>query len=345
MARQRSPRPLRGGGPAPRPVPEPTLHRGGRQPAGKTVGTHPVPPRRPATTPSGGTTPPTGAQQAANADATAIITMELQGWGFGQDAINWAASEIASNKSTNQILADLRAQPFYENSIFGQTNAARQAAGLPAMTEQQILTYKDTVMGTATNAGIPTGFITDADLVQLMGKDVSATEVDSRITTEYVNAVKAPQGVRDTLNAWYGTGTSNGALAAYYLDPNKALPLLQQQLTAAQLGAAATRTNYGTISRGTAEQLASLGVTESQGETSFAKLGGEAQLFNALPGSGEQAISQQVQLAAEFGGDAQAQQEITQRADQRKAEFAGSYRYAETAGRGITGLGPAPRNG
>ena len=288
-------------------------------------------------------TPPTGADQAAQADAMAILTDELTAWGFGADAIQWAAQAVRSNESTNQILVSLRQQPFYQNSIFGQVAKARQAAGLPAMTEAAILNYKDFVVGVAQQAGLPQGFINDGELVQLMGSDVSTSELDARITQGYVDALKAPQDVRDQLQTYYGIDT--GHLAAYYLDPNKALPLLQQQFQSAQLGAAATRTGFGALDRTAAEQLAQLGVTEPTGEKGFTDLAKQSQLFNALPGSGEQGISQQVQLAAEFGGSAPAEQEIAARQEERKATFEGGYRFAETQGRGITGLGPAQRNG
>lgn len=288
-------------------------------------------------------TPPTGADQAAQNDAIAILTNELTAWGFGQDAINWAIQAVQSNQSTNQILVSLRQQPFYQNSIFGQVAKARAAAGLPAMSEQAILNYKDYVIGVAQQAGLPQGFINDAELVQLIGSDVSTSELDARITQGYVDALKAPQDTRDMLQQYYGIDT--GHLAAYYLDPKKALPLLQQQFQAAQLGAAATRTGFGALDRASAEQLASLGVTESQGEKGFSDLAKQQQLFNALPGSAEQAIGTQVQLAAEFGGSAPAEQEIQARQDERKATFEGGYRFAETQGRGITGLGPAQRNG
>ncbi len=305
----------------------------------------PAAPAPPAASPPAATSPPTGADQAAQGDAIAIITAELTSWGFGADAINWAVSQVQSNQSTNQILQSLRQQPFYQNSIFGQVAATRQRAGLPAMTESQILAYKDYAVGVMQQAGLPQGFINDSELVTLMGHDVSTSELDARITQEYVKAAQAPQDVRDTFDAWYGVQNGLGNLAAYYLDPQRAFPLLQQQLQSAQIGAVAARTGYGALTQETAMGLAQQGVTEAQAKTGFSKLSGEQQLFNALPGSGEQGIAQQVQLAAEFGGNAQAEQEITQRQEQRQAVFQGGYKYAETAGRGITGLGPAPRNG
>lgn len=276
-------------------------------------------------------------------DALAIISDELTQWGFGADAITWATQQITSNNSIDQIVYSLRQQPFYKSSIFGQVADQRSAAGLPAMTEAQILSYKDTVYGSAQQAGLPSSFITDAEIAQLAGHDVSASEVDARITQGYTAALKAPPDVLAQLNTYYGIDA--GHLAAYYLDPTKALPILQQQFNTAQVGAEATRTGYGSLDQSTAAGLTQLGVTDAQAQAGFTKLGTESQLFNALPGSGEQGVNQQIQLAAEFGGNAEDQQAISKVAQQREAVFQGNFHFAESQGRGITGLGTVPRNG
>ena len=276
-------------------------------------------------------------------DAIAILSQELASWGFGSDAITWATTQIQSNNSVDQILYSMRQQAFYQNSIFGQVAAARTKANLPAMTEAQILSYKDYAIGLAQQAGLPAGFITNTELTTLMGQDVSTAELDARITQGYQAALKAPPDVLAQLQTYYGV--TQGQLAAYYLDPTRALPLIQQQFTTAQIGAEATRTGYGALGQDQALLLAQQGVTDTTAQKGFTDLAKQAQLFNALPGSNEQGIGQQIQLGAEFGGNAQDQQLIAQRQQQRLAPFAGNYHFAETQNKGITGLGPVQRNG
>lgn len=315
------------------------------QPTGPAATTTPAASTTPAsTTPSTPTTvDDANGNPIPTQDATALISSELTSWGFGSDAVNWVTGEIQSNKGVDQILNDLRAQPFYVNSIFGQVNAARQAKGLGDMTEAQILAYQDYAVGDLSQAGIPQGFLTQNELVQLMGGDVSTSELDARVTQGFVDATKADSNTKSVLANDYGVDIGN--LAAYYLDPTKALPLLQSQFAAAQIGGAALRTGYGSLSADTLNDLAAQGITPDAAQTGFSDLGKQSQLFNPLPGSNQAPINQQVQLAAEFGGDAADQQAIKSVADQRVAAFAGNYKFAETAGRGITGLGPAPQNG
>jgi hypothetical protein len=277
------------------------------------------------------------------ADAEAILANELTSWGFGQDAIDWSKTVLTSNASIDQILFELRKQPFYVNSVYGKTNAGRTAAGLPTMSEAQINAYKDYAVGVSQQAGLPAGFMNDDQVVKLASMDVSTAELDARITQGLTKAMQSDPLTLDTLQNYYGV--TPGHLAAYYLDPANALPMLQNQFLSAQIGSTAQRTGYGAINQPTAMGLAQLGVTPAQAQTGFTKLGTEAQLFGALPGTAEQNIGQGVQLGAEFGGNAEDQMLIQQRAAQRQAAFAGSYKFAETAGRGMTGLGAAPRNG
>jgi hypothetical protein len=297
------------------------------------------------------TTPPAGVAMTTDAngnpitqnDAIAILSQELSSWGFGSDAVTWATQQITSNNSIDQILYSLRQQPFYVNSMYGQVMQARQAANLPAMTEAQINSYKDYAVGVMQQAGLPTNFINDQEMVTLMSHDVSTAELDARITQGLSKAIQSPPQVLAALQQYYGV--TPGGLAAYFLDPNRALPLLQNQFTSAQIGGAAVQTGYGHISQPQAMAIAQMGKTQADAVTGFTNLAKEAQLFTALPGSGEQGINQEIQLGAEFGGNAADQMAITQRTDQRKAAFSGYYKYAETQGRGITGLGVAPRNG
>jgi hypothetical protein len=300
------------------------------------------PPPAPAPDTSATTTPSPGTSQ-AQTDAITIITTELTSWGFGQDAIDWATQQIQSNNSVDQVIYSMRQQPFYINSIFGEVAAARSAAGLPAMTEAQILAYKDSAIGVAQQAGLPPGFMTDQQLTELMGNDVSASELDARITQGYVQAMKSDPAVLHELKTYYGV--TPGHLAAYWLDPKSALPILQQQFQSAQIGAQANKTGWGQLTEQQAHYLAQLGVTDAQAKTGFTDLAKQAQLFTSLPGTSEEGVSLGVQLGAEFGGNAADIQAIQRAAQQRAAVFAGNFHYAETQNKGITGLGSVQRNG
>ena len=286
---------------------------------------------------TGGTFTPQGGTQAQQ-DAMSVIQTMLDSYGLGSLA-SWAWTELTSGKSVDQITFDLRQTPTYQQSIFGQTNKARQAGGLPVMTEAEILAYKTQASQMYSEAGLPKNFYsTDAQLAAFMGQDISMSELTKRVQDGYEQAAQAPPEIRQALTDLYGV--DQGHLAAFFLDPTAALPLIQQRFRAAQISGVAAITGYGELTQTPAEQLAQMGVTQQQAQSGFTQLGGEQQLFGALPGTQEAEIGQQVQLGAEFMGNAADQLTIEQRAAQRKAAFQGGGQYAQTT-KGIAGVGVA----
>jgi hypothetical protein len=149
-----------------------------------------------------------------------------------------------------------------------------------------------------------------------------------------------PTEVRARLESEFGLTPGSGALTAYFLDDRKALPLLQRDFQAGQIGGAADRVGYQGVSNDTARSLADLGVSEQQAQQGFGDLAQKAELFQALPGQGEDVIDQQTQIGAMFGGNANAQKRIENRQRKRVAEYQGGGDFASTQ-QGLVGLGKA----
>src|SRR6185312_14012146 len=133
----------------------------------------------------------------------------------------------------------------------------------------------------AQQEGFPQGFVTQDDISKSLLAGVSASELQQRfqdagrivnqLPTEDVNYLSSELGV------------SKGDLAAYWIDPSKALPLIEQKLAAAQVGGAAARAGID-LGFGQANQLAALGVSGSQAQAGFGNLANAQQLFTPLPG-------------------------------------------------------------
>ena len=271
-----------------------------------------------------------------NNDANAILQNELASWGLA-DLAPLAMGWITDGQGIDQIMFNIRQTPQYAQRFPGM--ALRKAAGLPAISEAQYTQYEDQSAQIMRAAGIPADFYSSrSEIGSLIGSDVSASELNERVQKGYVAATQAPQDVRDHLSAYYGIDT--GHLAAYYLDPTKALPLLERQMQTAQIGAQATRTGYGDINLTTADQLAGLGVSDNAAQKGFTNLAHEAQLFTSLPGQESTAIDQTTQLGAEFGQNAQDQALINRRAEERVADFKGGGAFGATS-TGLTGTGQA----
>lgn len=254
---------------------------------------------------------------------------------YGLDGLSdWAWNEIQAGNSTDRVLQDLRKTDQYQQRFKGM--ALRQAAGLPAISEGQYIQYETAVRQMMRAAGLPSDFYDSPnDFANFIGKDVSISEMQSRINDGYLAASNASTEVKQQLQSLYGV--SQGQLAAYFLDPDKALPLIQRQWAAAQDSGAAVQAGYGALNQTEAERLASLGVSGTQAAQGFSTLVGSQQLFQNLPGETGDLISRQQQQDAMFANNATDRQLIVKRGEQRVSEGSGASAFA-LGNQGVTSL-------
>jgi hypothetical protein len=211
---------------------------------------------------------------------------------------------------------------------------ARRAAGNP-ISIQQIVAYRATAKQVMRAAGVPEGFYDSLDdFRKLIEADVSPQELQARIQDGVVRVTQGSQEARDQLQKFYGIGT--GELAAYALDPTRALPVIQRQVAAAETSGAAVRAGFGGLSTSEAEGLVSQGVTQDAAGQGFQALASSKELFTPLD-QGEDTISRQEQLGAVFSNSAAARKRLEDRAARRKASFQGGGSLA-TSRTGLAGL-------
>lgn len=268
-------------------------------------------------------------------NAYAIIQQTLDAYGLGGLA-SWAWQEIVAGKSQSQVLLDMQNTPEFKQAF--PEVAGRLAAGLPAMSPADIINYRTQARQMMQAAGLPAGFYDQpSDFTGFIVGDMSLSELQSRVDLAKQAAFEVPQTVRDHLAAYYGLDA--GHLAASFLDPGKAEPLLARDFAAAQAGGAAVTTGFGDINATQAERLADLGVSPAQAQAGFSQLAGMRQLMSPLPGEATTGVSVDQQLAAQFGQDADAQAKILARQRQREAPFTGGGSFV--TGQGGTSVGQA----
>lgn len=247
---------------------------------------------------------------------------------FKEDVLN--AREIIARIRTDKG----EAGETYRKRFAG--NQARVKAGYNALAEGDYIALERTFRTTMRAAGLPTGFYDSPDdFSALIGGDVSPAELSSRINEGYLAVQQANPQVITEMRRLYGVDDS--MLAAYFLDPAKATPMLLRQARAAQIAGEATLQAEQEITAATAEELAVAGITQQQARQGFQTIGAAQELFVALPGTTEEAISEQEQIAGVFGTSAAAQQRIRQRSRERAAAFEAGGRFAGQ-GTTVTGL-------
>ena len=276
---------------------------------------------------------PTRAEQRES--ARAIIANLLSEYGL-ENLTDFVNNLITTEDivSGDVILGKIRQTEQYKARFAG--NIARRNAGFNVMSEAQYVALENSYRQIMRASGLPSGFY-DApdDFSTLIGGDVSAAELSSRINDGYLAVQQANPQVINEMRRLYGVDDS--MLAAYFLDPAKATPMLLRQARSAQIASEATLQAQQEISAMTAEELAVAGITQEQARAGFQTIAGAEELFVALPGTTEEAITQQEQIAGVFGTSAAAQQRIRQRSRERQATFEAGGRFAGQ-GTTVTGL-------
>jgi hypothetical protein len=258
---------------------------------------------------------------------------------YGLDSLStFVYNEIVAGRSSDEVVRDLRGTPEFQKRF--PAIGEREKKGLPAISPGEYVSYEKQATQLMRAAGLPAGFYDSPDdFHALLAADVSPSELNSRIDLARQASYNIPADVSNRLYSQFGISPGSGSLTAFFLDPDRAAPLLQRNYDAAKIGAAADRAGYG-LSDPQAAQLALQGVTDAQAAQGFTALQHDQSLFQGLPGQGERTISQTEQLGALFGGDDAAQDQIDQRRRQRQAQFQDGGGYAATQ-KGVAGLGRA----
>jgi hypothetical protein len=167
---------------------------------------------------------------------------------------------------------------------------------------------------------------------ELLGGDVSATELEERLITAQDRVLKSNPEVLDALKKFY-PGIEKGDILAYSLDPKNALKDIQRKVAAAEIGGAALAQGLATSAAG-AEELAGFGVTKLQAQQGFADVAQMAPRGSALSEIYNEAPYNQATATAEvFGtsGAAEATQKRKKLTALEQATFGGQSGLAQGA--------------
>lgn len=253
-------------------------------------------------------------------DALAMIQQAFMTWGLTDPAlVEWARGQLLAGSTANMVMLDLWNQPAFKTRFSGMFD--RINAGLAPISPSQSLQLEREYAQLMSAAGLPAGFYDQpSDFQSFIAQDKSPAEISDRISKAYLQVAYGPPDVLDAMTRIYGV--TMGGLAAYVLDTTRALPLLQQQVAAAQIGGAGFTRGYN-LTQTELENLAQYGVTREQATQGFSNLQSLSPLFEALPGEGVAGITQAQQIGATFLNEQPSQEAITRRAESRKAQFAG----------------------
>jgi hypothetical protein len=161
-----------------------------------------------------------------------------------------------------------------------KANEARITAGYRSLSEAEYLALEDGYQKLMRAYGLPESFYKtetgtagrQPELEKFIAGDVSTAELEDRIQLGVNRVQNASPEVLSTLEQFY-PGVNKSNLLAYMLDPKKALPDIQRQVQAAEIGGAARLSGLST-NLADAQYLASYGVDQAQARTGYQQIAG-----------------------------------------------------------------------
>jgi hypothetical protein len=286
---------------------------------------------------TGGTISDLGDDLGARMSARDIIEETLTRYGL-QSLSGFVTDMVFKENILDQniLIGRIREQPAYQERF--KSNEARRRAGLNALSEGEYVALENQYRQLFRNSGLPAGFYTDKDTTDmLIQNDVSIAEVAERVNQGYEAIANADPEVIFEMRRLYGV--NDGSLAAFFLDPEKATPLLLRQARTAQIAGEARQAGIE-ITGDIGEQLARAGVDQGQAQEGFGMIAQSGEMFGTTTQeamAGERAFTAEEQVGAVFGTNAAAQQRLRQRARRRQAGFEAGGGFA-AQGAEMTGL-------
>jgi NADPH-dependent ferric siderophore reductase len=235
---------------------------------------------------------------------------------------------ITSGASPAEFTIKLRESDAYKKRF--AANAQRIAKGLTAISEAEYLGLEDQYQSIMRNYGLPPDYYARGDMgVQegfnrFIANDVSAVELEDRISTAQSRVLNANPEVLASLREFY-PGITNGDILAYTLDPTKAITDIRRKVTAAEIGGAAMQAGLRT-GMARAEELGAAGITKQQAQQGFGTIAGGLQRGSQLASIyGEDPYTQTTAEKEVFGlaGQTEAEKQRKKLTGLEKATFSG----------------------
>ena len=212
---------------------------------------------------------------------------------LGDEIYQTLVNGILNGDPSAVIIQKVRDTNSYKTRFAGL--AARQTAGLPAINEAAYLElemgYKNqlrnyNILGTL---GLTDETAFRAFAAHQIGGDVSVQEFNFRLDKGVALMRDSSEFIQSAFQEWYGAPVSEDALLVWFLDPDRGVDIIEDQLATATIGGEAFKHGLN-ISRTRAEILRKEGVTADMARQGFADVAAEepvlsrlAQIHNTAP--------------------------------------------------------------
>jgi hypothetical protein len=233
-------------------------------------------------------------------------------------------NNIINDVSEAQTLIELYDQPAYKLRFPGMAGLRKKNR---TITEAQYIGLENQMVQTLKFFDLPAGFYDDrATLGKIIENEVSPKEVQDRAQMAQDLARAADPNVRNALMDFYKVG--EGAITAYFLNADKALPLLQKSAKAAEIAGIGKTYGFANFGMAEAEQLGVQDAYAKLNASDLTKAFGQASQLastqSRLAYLDKDTYSDREALDAILEGDQKAIMESQKRAKREQARFGGS---------------------
>lgn len=256
-------------------------------------------------------------------DARAVFSNTLASYGFSDIQINQLIPQVTQWQAIYtpaQIVSDLLPTTQVYQERFS-ANASRIKNGLPPLAPNAYLTMENNYRAILKDAKLPPGFYDNAsDFASFISQDISPSELKFRADSAAQAVNNTDPYYKQSLQDLYGI--DEGMMVAHMLDPERAMPLIEKQAKAVQMGAAAKRQGLS-VSTAEAENLAMNNITGVSAEQGMATIAEMTPGLSALAQIGGDQYDQATAESEVFGGLASAKRKRQQLTQQEQDRFTG----------------------
>lgn len=277
---------------------------------------------------------------AAQQDAYASIMQYLNEFNMPASLADWIWRQIQDGTPQSMVQLKLIDRPEFQ-AEFGKVMNAQRAQGLPINNPGEIIAFRAQYNRLMTDAGLADFFGGNDHADDQLIKNRSINEVTSLINDKYLQVRTAAPEIRNAFATYFGT-SGDQALAAFFLNSDTALPVMDQMIQAAQVGGTGQRFGVN-LNLAQAQDLGSLGMSAGQLSSGFGQINQEKPLFNETISENKDLTAETTGVGATFGGQPDAQRELEKRLEERNAAFSGGGGALQTQ-QGFRGLGSARTN-
>jgi hypothetical protein len=256
-----------------------------------------------------------------------LLLTEFNRYGLGS-LLDDVKNLIVTGADEASLTLALRQTKAYQNRF--AANQDRIKSGLRALSEAEYVTLEDQYQSIMRNYGLPATYYAkdstgkQAGFEKFISGDVSAAELEDRISIAQKRVLDAPPQVKDALKQFY-PDIKDADILAYTLDPTRGLADIQKKVLAAEIGGAAMGQGLGT-SASRAEELARFGVTAEaarQGFQTVAEVAPRGSQLAAIYGQDAYGQAEAEQEVFGLAGSAEAGQRRKKLSELERSAFSG----------------------